>query len=151
MKSLILMVLAVLRLDSLPAQNLEKVLGNYITVKNHLVNVDSKKASASAIEMISSIEELKKVSDKKELMDELIDYSKVIQKMESLEKQRTALGKQSEILWTLIQSQSSFGREYFYDYCPMKKMHWISETKAIRNPFFGNQMLSCGKVEEIIH
>jgi hypothetical protein len=28
----------------------------------------------------------------------------------------------------------------------MKKAAWLSETEEIRNPYFGNDMLECGKV-----
>jgi Cu(I)/Ag(I) efflux system membrane fusion protein len=27
---------------------------------------------------------------------------------------------------------------------------WISETKEILNPYFGNEMLNCGETKEII-
>lgn len=36
----------------------------------------------------------------------------------------------------------------YKDYCPMVKAIWLSETKAIKNPYYGNAMLTCGEVQE---
>ncbi|PHS65806.1 MAG: heavy metal transporter [Flavobacterium sp.] len=39
----------------------------------------------------------------------------------------------------------------YEDYCPMKKTSWLSESKDIKNPFYGSKMLSCGKVQKQIN
>jgi hypothetical protein len=40
----------------------------------------------------------------------------------------------------------------YYTYCPMafdeKGAYWLSETKEVRNPYFGSEMLECGEVKE---
>lgn len=40
----------------------------------------------------------------------------------------------------------------FYQYCPMANgdqgAFWLSEVNEIRNPYFGNEMLSCGETRE---
>jgi len=33
----------------------------------------------------------------------------------------------------------------------MKKAVWLSNEKAIKNPYYGSQMLTCGKVVETIN
>lgn len=33
-------------------------------------------------------------------------------------------------------------------YCPMKKADWLQTGDAVRNPFFGSQMLDCGTVKK---
>ncbi|MEL4486117.1 DUF3347 domain-containing protein, partial [Shewanella algae] len=42
----------------------------------------------------------------------------------------------------------------YYQYCPMankgKGANWLSKENAIKNPYYGTQMLSCGKTVEII-
>jgi len=42
----------------------------------------------------------------------------------------------------------------YYDHCPMyndgKGGNWISKESAIKNPFYGSQMLTCGKTVETI-
>ncbi|SFZ94778.1 Protein of unknown function [Flaviramulus basaltis] len=39
----------------------------------------------------------------------------------------------------------------YLDYCPMKKVSWLSETKDIKNPFYGSEMLTCGNVKKQIN
>ncbi len=38
----------------------------------------------------------------------------------------------------------------YLDYCPMKKSSWLSNDKAIKNPYFGSSMLTCGSVKETL-
>ena len=38
----------------------------------------------------------------------------------------------------------------YQDYCPMKKAFWLSEVPAIKNPYYGKAMLTCGKITETI-
>lgn len=38
----------------------------------------------------------------------------------------------------------------YKDYCPMVKAIWISEKKEIVNPYYGKEMLTCGKMQETI-
>jgi hypothetical protein len=39
----------------------------------------------------------------------------------------------------------------YEQYCPMKKATWLSETAAIKNPYYGSQMLTCGKTTETLN
>ncbi len=151
MKSLTLMLNAALIWGSISAQGLEKVLADYIVVKNNLVAGNAENAAASAQVLVSSLEQLKLKSDQPAVIDEIISSANAIAKTENIEKQRTALSTLSASLWKLAEFYEATERQYFYSYCPMKKMHWISETKEVRNPFYGKQMLSCGKVEETLN
>jgi Cu(I)/Ag(I) efflux system membrane fusion protein len=42
----------------------------------------------------------------------------------------------------------------YYQYCPMANgdqgAYWFSSTKEIRNPYFGDMMLSCGETRETL-
>lgn len=33
-------------------------------------------------------------------------------------------------------------------YCPMVKKHWLQTENEIRNPYYGSQMLTCGKFKK---
>ena len=33
-------------------------------------------------------------------------------------------------------------------YCPMVKSHWLQDDKAIRNPYYGSSMLTCGTISK---
>jgi Cu(I)/Ag(I) efflux system membrane fusion protein len=46
-------------------------------------------------------------------------------------------------------------KELFVQYCPMADRNngarWLSESKAVKNPYFGEAMLKCGEVTEELH
>ncbi|MEO5891318.1 MAG: DUF3347 domain-containing protein, partial [Ferruginibacter sp.] len=62
-----------------------------------------------------------------------------------LAKQRLAFQTLSDNMITLTKSGKATGPVYI-DYCPMKKAYWLSSEKDIRNPYYGNAMLTCGKI-----
>jgi len=45
------------------------------------------------------------------------------------------------------------GMTLYHDHCPMydnnKGAMWLSETREIRNPYFGDKMMTCGSVKEM--
>jgi hypothetical protein len=44
------------------------------------------------------------------------------------------------------------GTTAYYEFCPMafnnSGAYWLSDNAVIRNPYFGDKMLTCGSVEE---
>ena len=38
----------------------------------------------------------------------------------------------------------------YVQYCPMAKGQWLSDEKEIKNPYYGNSMLTCGSVKSEI-
>jgi len=145
------MLTAVLSWGSLSAQNLEQVFEDYIILENYFIEGNQKGASSSAIQLVASLENLKEGSDQKVLKNEIIISSKNISKAGNIDQQRNEFGKLSESLWKLMKADTSFQNKAYYNYCPMKKAYWISDSKAIRNPFYGKQMLQCGHVKESIN
>jgi Cu(I)/Ag(I) efflux system membrane fusion protein len=47
------------------------------------------------------------------------------------------------------------GKTVYYQFCPMannnKGAYWLSESKVIRNPYFGEKMINCGETKEILN
>jgi Cu(I)/Ag(I) efflux system membrane fusion protein len=43
----------------------------------------------------------------------------------------------------------------YYQFCPMfrdgKGAYWLSSTKEIKNPYYGDAMLTCGETKEVIN
>jgi len=39
----------------------------------------------------------------------------------------------------------------YVDHCPMVKANWLSETKEIKNPYYGSKMMKCGKIQQQIN
>lgn len=71
-----------------------------------------------------------------------------------IEKQRAAFSGLSDDFITLVKKSGIKGGQLYVDFCPMalndKGAFWLSSEKAIRNPYFGDKMMTCGDVKETI-
>jgi hypothetical protein len=71
-----------------------------------------------------------------------------------IEAQRAAYSGMSKDMAELIKKEGLSGGELYVAFCPMafndKGAYWISTSKEIRNPYFGEKMLGCGEVQETI-
>ena len=149
MKSIKLMLLVALYLGNQFAQSnsIDTVFDVYLEIKEALVMGDSKNASIYAGSFEAAIKT--NLTTPGSIVDEIIKYAKVIYNNEKgIEGQRTAFGELSKKLWVLLKEFPAHERELFYNYCPMKKQYWIDQESTIRNPFYGNKMLSCGQTIE---
>jgi hypothetical protein len=72
----------------------------------------------------------------------------------SLATQREHYAALSEDVIALIRATGLSSGELYVDFCPManddKGANWLSASKDIKNPYFGDQMLTCGEVKETI-
>ncbi|HEU5289195.1 MAG TPA: DUF3347 domain-containing protein [Cyclobacteriaceae bacterium] len=75
-----------------------------------------------------------------------------IQSSADIETQRKAFSSLSDNLYKSVKAFGLGGNEAFYDYCPMafdnEGAYWLSDQKEIKNPYFGDKMLTCGQVKE---
>ena len=67
-----------------------------------------------------------------------------------IEKQRSYFSSCSEEMLRLVKTAPTHAAPVYKMYCPMKKASWLSSENTVRNPYFGNRMLSCGSVTETI-
>lgn len=144
MKKLLLMMAVVLFGYSAFAQNTSNLLNKYISVKNALVNSDSKEATAA----IGSFYEAIKKEDKFTHQSELLKVTEKLSKVSDIEKQRAVLNDVSTLMWKLVKVSDKVNQSVYYQYCPMKKAYWLSYEKDIKNPYYGSSMLTCGKIVE---
>jgi Cu(I)/Ag(I) efflux system membrane fusion protein len=77
-----------------------------------------------------------------------------IQSAEEIEAQRMAFSTLSDNLYKSIKAYGLDGSTAYYDFCPMafnnKGGYWLSDQQLIRNPYFGDQMLTCGSIRETL-
>jgi Cu(I)/Ag(I) efflux system membrane fusion protein len=140
---------------------LNTVFDQYIVLKNAFVLSDTKKAKQSAREVQQA---LSKVDMKLLTGDAHIQWMKISDGMDKqiklvissgkIEEQRSAFSGLSDQLYNAIKTFGLMGKTAFYQFCPMAfenaGAYWISETEAIRNPYFGDSMLICGETKEIL-
>lgn len=124
------------------AQNTDTLLNNYISVKNALVNSDTKMASQAIQSLYQSIKEDGNFKQK----ETLLKSTEKMAKASSIEKQRAAFNEVSTTVWDIIKNAKKTNKTVYYQYCPMKKAYWLSTEKEIENPYYGAAMLSCGSV-----
>ncbi len=77
-----------------------------------------------------------------------------IQESEDIDVQRQQFETLSNLLIDSIKSFGIEGAVFYIQHCPMasnnKGADWISTEEAILNPYFGDKMLKCGMVQEMI-
>ncbi len=135
---------------------LKSVFDNYFLLKDALVKTDGNTASLKAKDLLSAIIAVKMETLK---MDEHLVWMKVLKDLtadaksisetQDIKKQREAFKSLSKNTYLLIKA-SKPTEAIYYQYCPMQDANWLSKENAVKNPYYGSQMLSCGKTVETI-
>lgn len=122
----------------------EKAFQNYLHLKDALVQSDAGEAQKAAGNLAESFTGERAT---------IKSTAEQIAGTDDLEKQREFFFTLTKQLETLFKEGISGGTIY-KQYCPMafdkQGASWFSEVQGIRNPYFGDKMLKCGKVEETI-
>lgn len=134
-----------------------QLLSSYYDVKNALVSSDANTAATKATTLLNTVKavEVKKLSEKDKkafaaLKDKLILDAEHISESKDVSHQRDHFSTLSTTVYALAKAVKLSDKPAYYDYCPMKKMYWLSEEQAIKNPYYGKSMLTCGKITETI-
>ncbi|OQP45677.1 DUF3347 domain-containing protein [Niastella populi] len=147
--------------DAAVAGHIKKLTDNYLLIKNALTNAKPAEAGDAANKITAAIKGFDKSllsADQKKVYDQQEENLKttaehIAKSTGDLEHQREQFSIMSESLYTMVKAFGG-GKTLYHDHCPMAKdgkgAMWLSETKAIRNPYFGDKMMECGSVEEEI-
>ena len=127
---------------------LGKAYEHYTHLKNALVASKLNEAKKGASELQSSLKNVSGAAATIELASKAANAT-------SLEDQRKIFSALSNEMATLVKGgKLSMGMLYL-DYCPMANnntgAYWLANEKEIKNPYFGDKMLKCGSVKEMIH
>ena len=146
--------------ETKPTNQLKRVFEKYFALKDALVKTDAKTASANANAMLNELNkiEMNKLASKEhvewmKLKDKLIADVTKIKTSNTIDKQRNIFMSISESIYSLLKV-SNQETTIYYQNCPManngKGANWLSTEKAIKNPYYGSEMLNCGSVQETI-
>ncbi len=143
-------------IEDAASNQLQTVYDAYFTVKDALIKSDAKLTSAKAKDLLTAITAVK--MDKLKT-DEHTVWMKVVKKLSAdaksisttadLKKQRETFKSLSKNTYELIKVSKS-GEVVYKQYCPMADADWLSKEKAVKNPYYGSSMLTCGNVVETI-
>ncbi len=139
--------------------NYERLIDEYLELKNMLVK--GEKVDGQARSILSVLVEIDMGAFSHEAHEEWMEYQKVIKEksqaildVDKIEKQRKHFIKLSDAMIDLLESFKAPGEELYVQFCPMANddegAFWLSDENQIRNPYFGDQMLTCGEVREEI-
>lgn len=127
-----------------------ELLASYYNVKDALVAGDANSAAAGAEKFVKTINSISSEIIHESKKDALLKDASVISATKDLKKQRAAFSTFSVNMFALTKELKLNSEPVYYSYCPMAKASWLSNHKAIKNPYYGNAMLTCGKVTDTI-
>jgi hypothetical protein len=145
-------------IDDISQQSsLSPLLGLYYDIKNALVSGDANTAAAKAGEFVKTINniDIKTLSETdmkafKPLQEKLSFDAEHISATKDIDHQRDHFKSFSDNFYKLAKAVKLSEQPVYQAYCPMKKAYWLSSEAAIKNPYYGKQMLTCGKVTETL-
>jgi Cu(I)/Ag(I) efflux system membrane fusion protein len=136
-------------------KSFQPVIATYMEFKDALIQSDSALSSVKGNVFRKALDAIP-ANDRKK-MDEwsmLHKTAKSIHENMSLEHQRKQFQILSEHLIAMVKKFNKTESKLFVQFCPMvnnnKGGFWLSKEEEILNPYFGDKMLTCGNVEEVI-
>lgn len=132
------------------AEQTDPLLTSYYNLKDALVKSNATTASVSAVEFAKALQEMDKEKLKAEDRKSLLADAEAISKTNDIKVQREKFATLSVNMFELAKTVKLSAEPVYQQYCPMKKAYWLSNEPAIKNPYYGSQMLTCGKVTETI-
>lgn len=148
MKVIKLFVLMTMLLSTAIAfgQSVESWLSPYYSLKEALIADDSKAAAHHAGIFQHTLDEFSEAAGLQPHWAQMKSSSEQIGAASELSGQREHLSDLSTALFAVLKAMKVKG--VYYQYCPMKKAYWLSNSKEIRNPYYGKKMLGCGSISE---
>ncbi len=105
---------------------------------NHLQKINTEDLSNKQKNTLSSISKI----------------TNTITTINDLEKQRASFKLLSSAFVDLVSTSKTMDQSIYIQFCPMadqnKGANWLSFEKEIRNPYFGDSMLKCGRITKEI-
>lgn len=131
---------------------INKVIENYLAIKNSLVADDAAAAARSAKELYNTL-----LSDpgkafkpgQQKILNNYVDKlkydSRHISEVSMIDHQREHFASLSKNLFEVLKSLKMNTATLYEQYCPMKKAYWLSDAETVKNPYYGKKMPECGK------
>ncbi|WP_417558971.1 DUF3347 domain-containing protein, partial [Mesoflavibacter zeaxanthinifaciens] len=141
-------------------EQLKEVYKDYINLKDALVKEDAKGSSQNATSLLSNLSK----TDMKLLKDEAHNHWMSL--VGDIKASTTSIAGSQDIKTQrnhfkhlsshLIKAVQIFGvnEKVYVEFCPMADnnngAYWLSKEEKVINPYFGEAMLTCGEVKQVI-
>jgi hypothetical protein len=126
------------------------LLTSYYNLKDALVSSNASAAAAGAAEFVKAVDAADKETVNEESRKALLSDANAIWQTKDLKIQREKFATLSVNMLALAKTVKLSAEPVYQQYCPMKKASWLSNNKAIKNPYYGSAMLTCGNVKETL-
>lgn len=138
--------------------NAEAVLRDYFNLKDALIGDDNAKGKELGVTLVKSLNnlDLSKYNEtqKTELKDIVQDAAEQAEHISenNITHQREHFKTLSKDVTDMVAITGTVNTLY-QQFCPMYDggSAWLSMSKDIKNPYYGNKMLNCGKVQKEIN
>lgn len=135
---------------------LSPVFDAYFNLKDAFISGNSAKVTSqiTAFQKSVSAVDMGKIEHQAhmvwmDVLGSIESTSKKIAQEKDIDKQRKLFASLSDSMYKLAKV-SKLSYVVYYQHCPMFNggANWLSKDDAIKNPFYGNQMLTCGSTVE---
>jgi hypothetical protein len=137
--------------DSTQQYQLSQLLSQYYNIKDGLVADNSNVASQHADDFIKTANTIDYKLISEGNINALLKDATPISESKDIKKQRQHFANLSNNIAMLAKAMKLTNQPIYQVYCPMQKSSWLSDSKEIKNPYFGSAMPTCGKVVETIN
>jgi len=127
-----------------------QLLTAYYQLKDNLVKSNATASTVSAGVLVQAINAADKEILKDDIRASLLKDASAIAQSGDIKVQREKFSTLSNNMFELAKSVKLSTEPVYQQYCPMKKASWLSNDKAIKNPYYGSAMLTCGSVKETL-
>jgi len=142
-----------MRLSATFQEDFKRILQGYFKLKDALVASDEEKTSEIASELQKKSEKMNAGSSAKMVQSHLDKINEMLAKIsnsKSLESQRENFRILSQQMIAIAGSIDDLDETIYIQHCPMannnKGADWLSLSSEVRNPYYGEAMLTCGEV-----
>ncbi len=129
--------------DSALMQPVKSVLDDYLNIQAEL----AKDSLKGVDEHASAISKAVKGDDMKMLSPDVAKQAETLAQAKDLKAARAAFKPLSASLVKYLADNKAGVGTYHEAWCPMVKASWLQTGTAIKNPYMGKQMLSCGELK----
>jgi hypothetical protein len=136
---------------------LQPLLDAYYAIKDALVKSDAGASAKSATALVTAMKavdmgkmEMKQHMEFMKVNTKIIAYAQKIADSNDLKKQRETFQSLSDNFYVMAKGVKLSSEPIYQQYCPMKKAAWLSNESAVKNPYYGSSMLTCGNVTDTI-
>lgn len=149
------------KIEAQEVNQLKVVFDNYFVIKDAMISSDGNSTSIASKELLTAINNVK--MDKLDMdvhmvwmkvLNQIKRDSELISNTKDIKIQRNHFTTLSKDIYSLIKV-ANYEVPVYFQHCPMyndgKGANWLSKENEVKNPYYGNRMLTCGKTVETIN